>query len=496
MGQDVQPERNAIREHMIIDGKPVSDSQGPTIPVYDPATGQVIAHQPEAGVQGVDLAVRAARQALEQGEWGKMLPAQRERLLLRLADLVEANADELARLETLNNGKLLFFSYGLEVAASAQWLRYMAGWATKISGELLSPSIAFPPGINYHAYTRQEPVGVVGAIVPWNFPLLMAVWKIAPAMAAGCTVVLKPAEETPLTAIRLAELALEAGFPAGVINVITGRGESTGAALTAHPGVNKISFTGSTEVGKLIGHQAINDMKRMSLELGGKSPVVIMDDCDVDMAIQGAANAIFFNQGQVCTAGSRLFVQKGIYERVVQGVADLASSMTLGSGFEQSTQIAPLISARHQQRVQNYIDVGRQQGGRMLAGEGARPEQGYFVRPTVFADVAPDARIMREEIFGPVVVATPFETEAQALALANDTDFGLGASVWSQDLARVQRLSAGIKAGTVWVNTHNMLDPSMPFGGYKQSGLGREHGRAAVEAYLETKSVCMAYPAA
>lgn len=496
MGQDERPERTAIREHMIIDGQAVSHSQGERIPVYDPATAQLIAHQPEAGAQGVDRAVRAARQALEQGEWAQMLPAQRERLLLRLADLVEQHGDELARLETLNNGKLLFFSYGLEVAASAQWLRYMAGWATKISGELLSPSIAFPPGVRYHAYTRPEPVGVVGAIVPWNFPLLMAVWKIAPAMAAGCTVVLKPAEETPLTAIRLAELALDAGFPPGVINVITGRGESTGAALVAHPGVDKVSFTGSTEVGKLIGHQAVDGMKRMSLELGGKSPVVVMDDCDVDAAIQGAANAIFFNQGQVCTAGSRLYVQKGIYDRVVQGVADLAASMKLGSGFDESTQIAPLISARHQQRVQSYIELGRQQGGRMLAGEGERPEQGYFVRPTVFADVAPDARIMREEIFGPVVVATSFETEAQALALANDTDYGLGASVWSQDVARVQRLVSGIKAGTVWVNTHNMLDPGMPFGGYKQSGLGREHGRAAVEAYLETKSVCMAYPTA
>ena len=494
MTQDPRPELAAIREHMIIGGKPVTDSQGAAIEVHDPATAQVIARQPEAGVTGVDRAVQAARQALE-GEWSGHLPAQRESLLLRLADLIEQHGDELARLETLNSGKLLPVSYGLEVAASAQWLRYMAGWATKIGGEQLPLSIPFPPGVAYHAYTRLEPVGVVAAIVPWNFPLLMAVWKIAPAMAAGCTIVLKPAEETPLTAIRLAELALEAGFPAGVINVITGRGDITGAALVAHPGVAKVSFTGSTEVGKLIGHQTVDGMKRVSLELGGKSPVLIMDDCDVEAAVQGAAAAIFFNQGQVCTAGSRLYVQRAIYHEVVNGLAEVARSMVLGSGFEQSTQIAPLISARHQARVRSYIEQGRSVGARMLAGEESCPEQGYFVRPTVFADVASDARIVREEIFGPVVVAAPFDTEAQALAMANDTDYGLGASVWSRDIGRVQRLVAGIKAGTVWVNTHNMLDPAMPFGGYKQSGLGREHGRAAVEAYLETKSVCMAYPA-
>lgn len=490
-----RPERAAIREHMVIDGKPCTQGEG-RLPVYDPATGEVIAHQVEASVAQVDQAVQAARRAFESPAWHGMPPAGRERLLLALADRLEAEGDALARLETLNNGKLLGLSQMLEVGAGAQWLRYMAGWATKITGETLNLSIPFPPGIHYHAYTRAEPVGVVAAIVPWNFPLLMAVWKIAPAMAAGCTIVLKPAEETPLTAIRLAELALEVGFPPGVINVITGRGETTGAALVAHPDINKITFTGSTEVGKLIGHAAMDDMKRVSLELGGKSPVLIMDDCPLEQAIQGAANAIFFNQGQVCTAGSRVFIQEGIYDHVVEGLAAVADGLKIGSGFDPDTQIGPMVSARHRQRVSNYIAAGRDSGARVLAGGKDWDGPGYFVRPTVFDSASPDASIVREEIFGPVVVAARFRDEDQAVALANDTRFGLGASIWSNDLGRVNRLVPRIQAGTVWVNTHNMLDPSMPFGGYKQSGVGREHGRVVIDNYLETKSVCIAYPGA
>ncbi|WMD23179.1 aldehyde dehydrogenase family protein [Achromobacter seleniivolatilans] len=488
-----RPELGAIREFMLIDGKPVYEGQGGQIPVYDPATGQIIAHQPNAGPAQVDLAVQAARRAFESGAWHDTLPAGRERLLLKLADVLEAHGTELARLETLNNGKLLGVAQGLEVGAGAQWLRYMAGWATKITGDTLSLSIPFPPGVQYSAYTLAQPVGVVGAIIPWNFPLLMAIWKIAPALAAGCTVVLKPAEETPLTAIRLAELVLEAGFPPGVVNVITGRGETAGAALVAHPGIDKIAFTGSTEVGKLIGRAAMDDMKRVSLELGGKSPVIVLDDCDVDRAVQGAAAAIFFNQGQVCTAGSRLYVQKGLYAKVVQGLADVAASMTLGSGFDPATQIGPLISARHQKRVMDYIGIGRAEGGRVLTGGAAGEGAGYFVQPTVFADVRQDARIAQEEIFGPVVVAQSFDSLDDAVRLANDSAFGLGASIWSNDLSRVQRLIPRIDAGTLWVNTHNMLDPNMPFGGFKQSGIGREHGRAVLEMYLEKKSVCIAY---
>jgi phenylacetaldehyde dehydrogenase len=339
-------------------------------------------------------------------------------------------------------------------------------------------------------------VGVVAAIVPWNFPLLMAVWKIAPAVAAGCTVVLKPAEETPLTAIRLAELALEVGFPPGVVNVLTGRGETTGAALVAHPGIDKIAFTGSTEVGKLIGHVAVDGMKRISLELGGKSPVLIMDDCPLEQAIRGAADAIFFNQGQVCTAGSRLFIQEGLYDRVLEGLVAVADGLRIGSGFDPDTQIGPMVSARHRQRVSEFIAAGKASGARLLTGGQDWDGPGYFVRPAVFDGAAPEAAIVREEIFGPVVVAARFRDEDQAVALANDTRFGLGASIWSNDLGRVHRLVPRIQAGTVWVNTHNMLDPSMPFGGYKQSGIGREHGSAVIGNYIETKSVCIAYPGA
>lgn len=481
-----------IREHMIIDGKSVNSTQGDRIPVYNPATGEIIAQQCEAGAVGVDSAVNAAHKALYQSEWSSMLPAQRERLLLKLADLLEENADELARLETTNNGKILSMAYGLEVYSGAQWLRYMAGWATKVGGDVLDVSIPFPPNTGYHAYTTLEPVGVVAAIVPWNFPLLMAIWKMSPALAAGCTVVLKPAEETPLTAIRLAELALEAGFPPGVFNVITGTGEITGAFLTAHPLINKISFTGSTEVGHIIGQQAAKDMKRVALELGGKSPVLIFDDCDIEQAIQGAANAIFFNQGQVCTAGSRLYIQDGIYDDVVNGIATLADQMVLGAGTDESTQIGPLISATQKERVEKYIKIGQNEG-RQLTRSTERPQQGFFVRPTVFADVDIGARICQEEIFGPVLVANRFSDEKEAIHLANQTQYGLGASVWSHDINRINRLVNAIKAGTVWVNTHNMLDPHMPFGGFKQSGVGREHGKASVEAYLETKSVCIAY---
>lgn len=488
-----RPELGAIRESMLIDGKPVREGQGEPIAVHDPATGQVIAHQPDAGPVQIDLAVQAARRAFDAGPWRDMLPAGRERLLLKLADLVEQHGNELARLETLNNGKLLGVAQGLEVGSGAQWLRYMAGWATKITGDTLSLSIPFPPGVRYSAQTLPQAVGVVAAIIPWNFPLLMAIWKIAPALAAGCTVVLKPAEETPLTALRLGELVLEAGFPPGVVNIVTGRGETAGAALVAHPGIDKIAFTGSTEVGKLIGRAAMDGMKRVSLELGGKSPVIVLDDCDVDRAVQGAAAAIFFNQGQVCTAGSRLYVQKGLYAKVVQGLADLAAGMKLGSGFDPATQIGPLVSARHRQRVMDYIGIGRAEGGRVLAGGGAGDGAGYFVQPTVFAGLRPDARIVREEIFGPVVVAQPFDSLDDAVRLANDSVFGLGASLWSNDLARVQSLIPRIAAGTIWVNTHNMLDPNMPFGGFKQSGIGREHGRAVLDLYLEKKSVCIAY---
>lgn len=480
-------------QRMLIGGDWVEASDGGTLDVFDPATGQAFAKVPAGGKADIDRAVAAARQAFDGGDWAVMRPVDRERLLMKLADLVEANAQELAELEALDNGKPVTVARFADVALVVDSLRYMAGWATKITGDTLSLSIPFPPGVSYHAYTRPEPVGVVAAIIPWNFPLLMAIWKIAPALATGCTVVLKPAEETPLTALRLGELVLEAGFPPGVLNVITGRGETAGAALVAHPGIDKIAFTGSTEVGKIIGQTAMASVKRVSLELGGKSPVIVLDDCNVERAVGGAANAIFFNQGQVCTAGSRLFVQRGIYDRVMEGLAAAAAGMTLGSGFDEHTQIGPLVSARHCQRVLDYISAGKAEGARVLVGGQAAERPGYFVQPTVFADAPASSRIVREEIFGPVVVAQAFDSLDEAVQLANDSSYGLGASIWSNDLNRVQRLIPRIKAGTVWVNTHNMLDPNMPFGGFKQSGVGREHGRAAIEMYLESKSVCIAY---
>lgn len=485
------PELGLIREHMIVDGRPVTDGAG-RVPVYDPATGEVIAQQVEAGPEQVDAAVRAARAAFHAPAWHDLLPAARQRLLLALADRVDAEADALARLETLSNGRPLGVSRML-AGGAGQWLRYMAGLATTITGDVLGLSVPYPPGVDYHAYTRVEAVGVVAAIVPWNFPLLMAVWKLAPALAAGCTVVLKPAEETPLTAIRLAELALEAGFPPGVVNVITGRGEVTGEALISHPDVDKITFTGSTAVGRHIGQVAMDGVKRVSLELGGKSPMVILDDCDPEMAIHGAIQGGFFNQGEVCTASSRIYIQDGIYDRVVEGLGAAVAAMKVGSGFADDTQIGPMVSARHRDRVASYMAIGKQEGARVVTGGEAGAGPGYFVQPTVFADVKPDARIAREEIFGPVVATARFHTEAEGLQLANDTNYGLAASIWTNDVGRVNRLVSRIKAGTVWVNTHNIVDPNMPFGGYKQSGFGREHGRDAIRAFLETKSVCIAY---
>jgi phenylacetaldehyde dehydrogenase len=370
-------------------------------------------------------------------------------------------------------------------------LRYMAGWATKIEGTTINPSFAYIPDMQFTSQTLREPVGVVGQIIPWNFPLVMAVWKIAPAIAAGCTVVLKPAEDTPLTALRLGQLICEAGFPDGVVNIVTGDAEP-GAALVDHPGVDKIAFTGSTEVGQIIQRRAADSMKRISLELGGKSPVVILKDADIGMAVQGAAQAVFFNHGQVCTAGSRLFVERPIYDAVMEGLAQVAEGFTLGSGFDPSAQMGPLVSAKQRERVQGFLDLGQEQGGRLIAGGKAVDGAGFFFRPAVFADVRPDMTIYREEIFGPVLAATPFDDLEAATAMANDSSYGLGASVWTNNLSLANRMVRKLKAGTVWVNCHNLLDPAVPFGGYKMSGYGRELGHVARDLYTESKSVTIA----
>jgi phenylacetaldehyde dehydrogenase len=477
---------------ILIGGRWIDAAGGEKLEVRNPATGEVVAHVPAAGKEDVDRAVRAAHAAFEGPEWSGALPVQRERWLLKLADLVEANAQHLAEIESLDNGKSVVLARHVDMAMAVDFLRYMAGWATKIEGSTHEVSVPFIPQAKFFAYTRKEPVGVVGAIIPWNFPLLMAAWKIGPALAAGCTVVLKPAEETPLTALRLGELILDAAIPPGVVNIVTGLGETAGAALAAHPGVNKIAFTGSTAVGKLVQRAAIENMTRVSLELGGKSPVIVLDDADPVQAAAGAAQAIFFNQGQVCTAGSRLYVQKKLFDRVVGELSTIAGNMKLGPGLDPASELGPLVSEQQLQRVSGYIASGVEQGARVATGGGRVGDKGYFIKPTVLVDARQDMRVVQEEIFGPVVVALPYDDVDEVVRLANDTMYGLGASIWSNDLARVHRLIPRIKAGTVWVNCHSMLDASLPFGGFKQSGIGREMGRAALDLFTETKSVLMA----
>jgi phenylacetaldehyde dehydrogenase len=479
-------------KRMLIGGHWVDAQEGGTLDVRDPATGEIFANVPAGTAADVERAVSAARRAFEHGEWPQMRPAQRERLLLRLADLVEREARSLAEIEALDNGKSVVLAQHVDMAMAVDFLRYMAGWATKIEGTTHDVSIPFIPQAQYFAFTRKEPVGVVGAIIPWNFPLLMAVWKIGPALAAGCTVVLKPAEETPLTAVRLGELIGEAGIPPGVVNIVTGLGPTAGAALCAHAGVDKIAFTGSTEVGKHVQRAAVDRLTRVSLELGGKSPVIVLDDADPAQAAAGAANAIFFNQGQVCTAGSRLYVQRKTFDRVVAELAAIAGKLKLGPGLDPSSELGPLVSDTQRDRVCGYIEHGVAQGAQIAAGGGRVGERGYFVQPTVLTNARQEMRVVQEEIFGPVVVALPFDDADDAVRLANDTMYGLGASIWSNDLGRVHRMIPRIKAGTVWVNCHSMLDSSLPFGGFKQSGIGREMGRAALDLFTETKSVLMA----
>lgn len=466
-------------------------ASGQTFPVYNPATGAVLAQVPAGGAEDVDRAVTAAQAAFD-GPWSQMLAVQRQNLMLKLAALIEANGEELAQLETLNQGKSVMLSRLIEVQSSAEYLRYMAGWATKIAGQTLDLSIAIPPGTRYQGFTRKEPVGVVAAITPWNFPLNMAVWKLAPALAAGCTVVLKPAEETPLTTIRLAQLCLEAGIPEGVVNVVTGDGAAAGAALVAHPGVAKITFTGSTETGKLIGIRAMQDMKRVTLELGGKAPMVMFDDMDLSLLGAAAAIGSFFNSGQTCCSGARIYAQRGIYDQVLETITAVARSLPVGSGLDPANQINPMVSARHQAHVTSAIRKGIDAGATPVIGA-TGPADGFFVAPELFTDVRQDMAIMQDEIFGPVVTLTPFDDPEDAIRMANDTRYGLGASIWTQDLNKMMRYVPRIQAGTIWVNSHNIPDQNLPFGGVKQSGIGREHGQGALDNYLETKSVCVAW---
>jgi len=471
---------------LLIDGKWVDAADGNTFPVIDPATGETVAHVAEGGAKDIDLAVRAARKTFDAGVWSSTPPNERAKLLWRLADLIDENAEELAQLETLDNGKPLTIASIADIPGSAEQFRYMAGWATKIDGATLGLSA---PG-EYHAYTLREPIGVVGQIIPWNFPLLMAAWKIGPALATGCTVVLKPAEQTPLTAVRLGELICEAGFPDGVVNIVTGYGETAGAALSAHDMVDKVAFTGSTEVGKLIVKAATGNLKKVSLELGGKAPNIVFDDADVEAATMGAANAIFFNQGQVCCAGSRLYVEKDIFDNVISGVTEGAKGIKVGNGFDPETLMGPLVSEEQFDRVTGYLEAGKSEGAEALCGGQRHGDQGYFVEPTVLVNTNPNMKVVREEIFGPVVVAQPFSDLDDLAAQANDTPYGLSAGIWTKDISKAHKLAKRLKAGTVWINCYNVFDQAMPFGGYKQSGWGRENGKEVLENYLQTKAVC------
>ncbi len=476
-------------QRMLIGGERVEAASGRTFETLDPATGAAIVEVPAGDAADVGAAVAAARSAFPK--YAGQAPAVRQRLLLALALLVEREADTFAQLEALDNGKAVGMARAVDVNSAIEYLRYSAGWATKIEGITVQPTAPPPRNAEYVAYTLREPVGVVGAIVPWNFPLLMAVWKIAPALAAGCTVVLKPAEETPLTALLLGELALEAGFPAGAFNVVTGDGATAGAALAAHPGIDKLTFTGSTEVGKLVGKAAMDNLTRVTLELGGKSPVVILADAPIDKVGHGAAQAIFFNSGQVCTAGSRVIAHRSIVDQVVEKMVGSARKMRIGPGLDPNTVVGPLVSQRQFDRVSAYVAAGLADGATAAVGGKRVGSDGYFMEPTVLTGAKQGSTVVQEEIFGPVAVVTPFDDVDEAAALANDTPYGLAASVWSNDLSATHRLVRRIKAGTVWVNNHNQIDPALPFGGYKQSGLGREHGHAAIDLYTEQKTVWM-----
>jgi phenylacetaldehyde dehydrogenase len=478
-------------QKLLINGKWVDAASGKTFATYNPATGEVLANVAEGDREDIDRAVKAARVAFETGPWSrKMSPAQRGKLIWKLADLIEQHQEEFAQLESLDNGKPLKISRIADVPLTIEHMRYYAGWATKIEGHTIPLTLA--NSSKYLAYTLREPVGVVGQIIPWNFPLLMAAWKIGPALAAGCTIVLKPAEQTPLSALRLGELIQEAGFPDGVVNIVPGYGETAGAALAVHPDIDKVAFTGSTEVGKLILHAATGNLKKVSLELGGKSPNIVLDDADLNTTIPGAANAIFFNHGQCCCAGSRLFVEEKVFDKVVEGVAQIAENIKVKPGFDPDCDMGPLVSEEQLNRVCGYLESGVREGAKAVAGGARLGDRGYFVKPTVLVNTNDKMKVVQEEIFGPVVTATPFRDPSEIVARANDTIYGLAAGVWSRDIKRAHSVAAKLRAGTVWINCYNVFDPALPFGGYKQSGWGREMGHEVLEHYTEVKSVCAA----
>ena len=475
------------REHgLLIAGELRPAATGERFDVVNPATGALLTTAAAGSAADVDAAVAAARRALPG--WQATSPARRAELLWALGTRISELADEFAQLEALDNGKPVSESHMVDVPLCAGLFKYYAGWATKIEGKTITPAAGAP----FHVYTKREPVGVVGAIIPWNFPLLMCGYKLGPALAAGNTIVLKPAEQTPLSALRLADLIGEVGFPPGVVNIVTGFGPTAGAPLASHPDVDKITFTGENATGQKILEAAKGNMKRLSLELGGKSPSVVFADADLDAAVEGTFGAVYFNQGQCCIAGARVYVQDAVYDQFTAKLIDRVATVKLGSGLESDTTMGPLVSQEQQERVMSMIRSGVDDGAQVALGtQDGRSAQsaGYFVQPTVFTDVRPEMRIMREEIFGPVAMLSRFSTEAEALTLANDTSFGLASGVWTQDLRRAHRMADAIHAGVVWVNTYGWFDEAVPYGGFRMSGFGKELGAEALELYLQTKTV-------
>jgi aldehyde dehydrogenase (NAD+) len=469
---------------LLINNQWVPAQSGKTFATINPSTGEEICQIAEADASDVEKAVRAARAAFEHGTWRKIAASQRGALLLRLADLIERNADELAALESLDNGKPVAVAKAVDVAATAGCFRYFAGWADKVHGKTI------PIDGDFFCYTRLEPVGVVGQIIPWNFPMLMLAWKLAPALATGNTVIMKPAEQTPLSALRIGELIVEAGFPPGVVNMLPGFGPTAGAAIANHMDVDKVAFTGSTEVGHLIMEAAAkSNLKRVTLELGGKSPNIVFADTDLDAAVEGAHFGLFFNHGQCCCAGSRVFVEEKIYDQFVEKSGERARKRTVGDPFDPKTEQGPQVDAAQFEKVMGYIDSGRKEGAKLVCGGDRVGDRGYFIQPTVFSDVQDDMKIAKEEIFGPVMSIIPFKSVDEVITRANRTEYGLAAAVWTRNIQKALSISNSVRAGTVWVNCYNVLDTRAPFGGFKQSGIGRELGEYGLQQYTEIKTV-------
>jgi acyl-CoA reductase-like NAD-dependent aldehyde dehydrogenase len=477
----------AVQNKNLIGGQWLDAASSQTIEVENPATQELIATVPRSAAEDIDRAVKTARASFESDVWRKMRPIDRGRLLENIARKIEDHAEELAYLESVDTGKAITFAKVLDLPSTVEVFRYMGGWCSKISGKTLPVSF---DGKEYHVYTRREPVGVVGAITPWNYPLALGAWKIASALAAGCTIVLKPTELTPLSTLRLAELCLEAGLPEGVLNIVNGYGHEAGAALAQHPDVNKITFTGSTAVGKKIVEYSLGNMKRVTLELGGKSPSIVFADADLDQVGLGAALAVFFNSGQICFAASRLFVQDSVYDQVVEAVAAAASQFKVGNGQNPETMMGPLVSGKQQERVLGYVASGLEQGATLVCGGKKTGDKGYFMEPTVFANADSSMKIAQEEIFGPVVSVMRFKDVEDVTRMASDTPYGLAANIWTRDIKKAHRLAHRLEAGSVWINCHGIIDAALPFGGFKQSGWGREVSEEGLLAYTETKTVC------